>query len=752
MRAPASACIAIAYGAGLATGLARFPAPVCVAVVTLSLVLARGATWRLLGPAALVLGILAGRLARDRDRESCSARLVPGTVTLALRAEEPVDSGGSRTEAAAPGAGCRGTVAVRWPRTLRAPAGAEMEVVGRWRPRPGRFDRPAGILIVSAVRTLTLRAGPADHLRNALHGGATRLYGQRAPLVDALVLGRRGDLDPGLLEDFAGSGLVHLLSISGFHLGLLAGWVYALLRLAGTGRGRAGLAAALFAVAYTLFLGWPAPAARAAALTVLLAVQRVRQRMPQGAALLGATALAVLLFDPWAVLDLGGWLSVTALWGAMTFSAWSDRRLGQSALLRMLSGSAGATLATAPVTAAALGTVALAGLGLNLVAIPLAALVVPAVVASLLVAMVLPSLASPLAAGAGIGLGLLQEVARWGAALPGGHVVVPATIPSAAPWAVLLVAVVWSIRRTTRGEAVRRWGWVATAMVWAWLLSAVLPALRVRPDGGSELALHFLDVGQGDAAAIRTPAGHWVLVDAGPTGPASDAGRSVVVPFLRRHGVRRIEALVLSHAHADHLGGVPSVLDRIPAGEVIDPALSTPDPLYAGFLAQLDELDEPWMRARRGDSFVIDSVRFRVLHPDTAWVGWGTDLNENSLVLLVEYRSFRAILAGDAGLPVEALLAGRVGPVDLLKVGHHGSRGATGAPWLRELRPAVAVISVGEGNRYGHPSPEALGRLAGAAVEVYRTDRDGSIEVRTDGSSMTIRSRRGVATRTVSDP
>jgi competence protein ComEC len=752
MRAPTSACIAIAYGAGLATGLARFPALVCAVVVTLPLIVSRGGSWRVLSAAALVLGFVAGRLTRQQEAASCAARLAPGVATLTLRAREPVDSGGARTEATLPGAPCRGAIAVRWPRTLAAPAGTEAAVVGRWRPRPGRFDRPGGIFVVTELRALTLRPNPADLLRNALHRVARRLYGRRAPLVDALVLGRRGDLAPDLLDDFAGAGLVHLLSISGFHLGLLAGWVYALLRMAGTRRERAGLAAALFAVAYTLFLGWPAPAARAAALTVIVAVQRGRQRMPQRAALLGTTALVVLLCDPWAVLDLGGWLSVTALWGAMTFSSWSDRRLGRSAFLRMFFGSAGATLAAAPITAAALGTVAVAGVALNFVAIPLAALVVPAVVASLLIGMILPPLAAPLAAGAGIGLGLLQEVARWGAALPGGHVVVPATLAAAAPWAALLVAVAWSIRRTTRGEAVRRWGWIVTAAVWVWLLGTVLPDLRARPDEGSELALHFLDVGQGDAAAIRTPGGHWVLVDAGPVGPASDAGRSVVVPFLRRQGVRRLDALVLSHAHADHLGGVPSVLDRIPAGEVIDPALSTPDPLYAEFLAQLDELDEPWIPARRGDSFVLDSVRFRVLHPDTAWAEWGTDLNENSVVLLVEYRGFRALLAGDAGLPAESTLAGRVGRVDLLKVGHHGSRGATGVPWLRELRPAVAVISVGEGNRYGHPSPDALGRLAAEGVEVYRTDRDGGVDVRTDGTRMTIRSRRGVATRTVSDP
>ncbi len=752
MRPPLSACIALAYGAGLATGLVRFPAPIVASVLILPMVIAGRGRVRALCAGAIVLGLAAGGLARTRDAVSCAAILPEGQLVLTLRAEEPVDSGGSRTEATLPAAGCGGRVAVRWPQTLRAPAGSEIEVAGRWRQRPGRLGRPSGILVVSEVRGVRDRARLSDRLRTGIHEAAGRLFGRRAPLVDALVVGRRGDLDRDLLENFAGAGLVHLLSISGFHLGVLAGWVFVLLRLGGVGRERAGFIAASFAVAYTVFLGWPAPAARAAALAVLLAIQRSRQRMPHAGALLGTTALVVLLFDPWAVLDLGGWLSITALWGAVTFSAWTARRVGTGAVTSTLATSVGATLATAPITAAALGSVALVGIGLNLVAIPLAAVVVPAVMASLAIGAVSIALAAPLAAGAGIGLGVLQEVARWGAALPGGHLVVPARLASAIPWAAVLAAALWSLHRTTRGEAARRLGWVAVVAVWGWTLATTLPALRIRPDEGSELALHFLDVGQGDAAAIRTPGGRWILVDGGPSGPSSDAGRSVVVPFLRRHGVRRLDAMVLSHAHADHLGGLPSVLDRIPAGEVIDPAVESADPLYAGFLAQLDALSEPWMRARRGDAFVLDSVRFRVLHPDTAWIGWGQDLNENSLVLLVEYREFRAVLAGDAGLPAESALAGRVGRADLLKVGHHGSRGSTGRAWLEELQPAAGIISVGEGNRYGHPAPEAMERLAAAEVEVFRTDRDGTIEVRTDGNTMTIRSRRGVVTRTVSDP
>jgi competence protein ComEC len=484
------------------------------------------------------------------------------------------------------------------------------------------------------------------------------------------------------------------------------------------------------------------------ALAAALAAARVRQRHPQPGAVLASTALAVLLLDPWAALDLGGWLSVSALWGADALSRWVARRGGRGVGWRTLAASTGATLATAPLTAAALGTVSVAGILLNFAAIPIAALAVPGVVASLALAPFLGQMAHALAAGAGLGLWGLEALARAGAAIPFGHVVMAAGPRAAVPWLLLLGAGAWTIgRRNTLAEAGRRALLVATAGVWVSLIVLGAP----RADGGSGLALHFLDVGQGDAAAIRTPGGHWLLVDAGPRTPGFDAGRSVVVPFLRRHGVRRLELIALSHAHADHLGGVPAVLDRLPTAEVLDPAALTDDLLYTSFLSQVEELATAWVPARRGDSFELDGVRFRVLHPDTLWAGWGTDLNEDSIVLLVAYGRFQALLGGDAGLPVEVALRGRVGPVEVLKVGHHGSRGATGEAWLRELQPATAVVSVGE-NRYGHPSPEALGRLAAAGVEIWRTDREGTVSISTDGESFTVQARRGSVTHRASDP
>jgi competence protein ComEC len=198
---------------------------------------------------------------------------------------------------------------------------------------------------------------------------------------------------------------------------------------------------------------------------------------------------------------------------------------------------------------------------------------------------------------------------------------------------------------------------------------------------------------------------------------------------------------ILSHAHADHLGGLQAVLDREPVGEVLEPGRLNEE---QGYLALLDRLEQdgiPWRVVRDSTRFELDGVRFTVLHPSASWTGWEEDLNEDSAVLLVEYAGFRALFAGDAGLPAEARLRGRVGRVDLLKVGHHGSRSATGDGWLAELQPKVAIISSGRGNRYGHPHAETLDRLARAGADIWRTDARGTVTVRLDSSGMTVDGR-----------
>lgn len=740
MRRGDSLWVIAALGAGLMTGLSRFLDPVVAGTIFLMLAVAlrRHAAWAL--PVAALAGAALGGLTRFHDAGSCAARLPRGAVELTARLTETPIGGAARVEPV--DAGCHGNLRVRLPEGAPHEPGTVLRIAGRWIPRETTLRPSDGLLVGAPVRVTPGTPSPGEWLRGRAAASSARLFGSRAGVVDALILGRREGMDLTVRESFAQAGLVHLLAISGFHVGLLASWVILLLQAAGVRRQRAWVVGAAAAVGYVALLGWPAPATRAAWLTVLAALGMARQRAVQRSALLATACLGVMIVDPWAVFNLGAWLSVASIAGLAAATRWSDRALGSGWGWRMLSASVGSTLATAPLTAAILGAVAPIGIALNFVAIPLAAVAIPGVLLSVAADQFLPGVAATLAAGSGLALAGLEELARAGAAVPGGHLVLEPAWGSALPWLVVAALGWWGIAGgSTTYVALRRWG--TAAAIGCWLLVARDGWPRGGDDNGS-LTLHFLDVGQGDAAAIRTPAGRWVLVDAGPADGRIDAGRRVVAPYLLRRRVAQLDVALVSHAHADHLGGLPSVLSRIPAAVVLEPGMAVPDPGYRGFLDWVATTEQRWRGVRRGDRFVLDGVEFAFLLPDTTWAGWGLDLNENSAVVRVRWGRFTALLTGDAGFPAESLLAGAVGRVDLLKVGHHGSRGSSGAAFLSETAPAVAIISAGRNNRHGHPAPAALARLAEAGVEVYRTDRDGTVEVTVHPASMTIRGAGGV--------
>lgn len=718
------------------TGLSRFLDPTLALILAaiVAAVLRRHPIGLL--PLAFGAGLLLAQTAHIRESGRCAARLPAGEAALAVRLADPVTGGTARARAQGPG--CHGLLELRFDEATAMPAGTRLTIRGRWVPRLTRFRPAAGTLVVRSHEVTGIRPRVDERLRTAITRAGERLYGDRAPVIDALILGRRTAMDPELREDFARAGLVHLLAISGFHVGLLTSWTVLLGLACRLSRARAYGLGAVVAVAYVAFLGWPAPATRAAVLGVLVAVGVIRQRSVRASATLATAALVVLMIEPWAVLDLGAWLSVSAVAGLTAATRWTDHALGRGWGWRMLGASVGSTLATAPLTAAVLGAVAPVGILLNFVAIPLAVLAVPGVLASLVAALVLPPLAAPLAAGAGLALHGLEALARFGARVPGGHLITEPGWAAGVPWVAVALVAAWGVSgRAKPFVAGHRWLLVLAAT--SWVLAAGTAWGRLAADDAAALTLHFLDVGQGDGTLIRTPAGRWVLVDAGPADQRIDAGRRVVAPYLARQGARRVEVALVSHVHADHLGGLAAVLRRVPAGVIVEPAMPAADAGYQRFLALVAAEGQPWRAGRRGDRFVLDGVSFEILHPDTSWAWWGMDLNENSLVVRVSWSGFSALLTGDAGIPAEALLAGQLGPVDLLKVGHHGSRGSTSEALLAETRPVLAVISAGRNNRHGHPAPPALARLEAAGAIIRRTDRDGTIRVAVTPGRMRVR-------------
>jgi competence protein ComEC len=412
---------------------------------------------------------------------------------------------------------------------------------------------------------------------------------------------------------------------------------------------------------------------------------------------------------------VGAWLSAAAVWGTRAGSVLLPR-------FRLFGASVGATIATAPITAFAFGSVAPIGVVANLAAVPLAGILVPGVFLSLL-------LGGTLAAGTGLTLAGLEAVAAICERIPGGHLTGTPGPSFAIPWVLLLGVVLWlRSRRLSPKRVLWRLLVGATIGSWAWVAVAAFTA----PERSPELVLHFLAVGQGDAAAVRTPHGAWVLVDGGPRFSGMDAGSRVVVPFLRRRGVTGLDAVFVSHGDADHLGGIPAVIRALAPGLVLDPGQPLGTGLYLEYLETVDAVGSEWRPARAGDVLVVDSVRFEVIHPTRQWLERHAIPNENSVVLRVTYGCFTALLTGDIGLPAESLLLGSVGQADLLKVGHHGSASSTGAAWLDAVRPRAAVVSVGR-NNYGHPSDIVLQRLRSRGVELFRTDRAGTVTVRTRG-------------------
>jgi len=728
--------LAVAFGVGLWAGLDPFVfSGAALWGVAVSLVATSGwlAARAPLGGAVGIMGV-AGMLwgtaaVRERDA-TCTGRWAAGgrageghTRAVIARLGDPAPAQGGIVDAEVLPGTCGGSVRLRWPEDHAARGGTTWVVAGKW---------SGVLLVVRRMRVLDPVPRGRGALRDALAAKSTELFGARAPIVNALVFAPNARLDSDIRERYVRSGLAHLLSISGLHVGFIAAWLALILRKFPLAPPARFGATAVLLLGYLWLLGFPAPAVRAGAMLVLVEVARLRERVVAPRGVVALAALAVLVQDAWALESVGAWLSVAGV-GAVV---WAGRAFARAPRLARLAAPAlAATLVTAPISALAFGTVAPIGVLANLIAIPLAGVAVPGLVMALVLSWLASGPAHLIAAGAGLGLALLDLVARGAALVPGGHVVMVAGWRAALVWAAVAVAAWWLWNSPRRP-------WLIAARVA--FVSTVFVTTTFRDvislDDCRCLTVHFLDVGQGDAAALRTPNGRWIVIDGGPRTPERDAGRRVVVPFLRGQGVGRVAVLVATHGDADHLGGLPAVVEAFDPELVLEPGEPLGRPLYLEFLAGVEASGAQWHPARAGDRVEVDGVVLEVLSPDSLWLRLPLDVNEHGVVLRVRYGTVRLLFQADAGLPVESRLVGTVGRVDLLKVGHHGSRSATSDEWLDELEPRTAVISVGRHNNYGHPAPDVLARLARHGVTVFRTDQSGTITFSTDGHGERIRS------------
>ena len=615
--------------------------------------------------------------------------------------------------------GCRERVRVRLPDDASPPLGVTLHVKGMM---------PEGVVFAtSAVVNTNFKRDYLLSLRGSAQDRIRKLFPTAYPLAEALLISQREALSSEVKAAFAASGLTHLLAISGSHVALVAAMIMTLASLLRCSRRATSAMSMLGACGYVFFLGAPFAALRSLIQMAMLMLSRARQQPAHPLGLLAAAAIAITAIDPAAPIDAGFQLSFAGILGIILW-----RRplidLMPSSIPTPVRDAIATTLAasatTTPIAAFHFGVVSVIALVANMLAAPAVALAVPAAAVVLLISPLSMHLAQLLAPGAELTLLWLMHIAQWCASIPGGHFSVTAANAMIATACVALVFVLLkgSYRSTLQGR-------VAIAGMSGLTLLLVVP---VGLSPRREIQVHMIDVGQGDAFAIRSPRGRWLLVDAGPSSRTFDAGKSRVVPFLLAHQAARIEAVILSHPHLDHFGGMLATMSQLHVRALIDPGLPVASRDFDHVLAAAQAHGLPWLVARPGSVLRLDGMTLEFLTPDSVLLDASLDANDYSAAFRLSYGHFSALFLGDLPERVEDEMVRRYGSamdVDVLKVGHHGSGGSSGRELLAAATPQVALISVGRGNRYGHPDADAMARLEGIGARIFRTDQDGSVSV-----------------------
>ena len=582
-------------------------------------------------------------------------------------------------------------------------------------------------------------------IRRAVRRAVARnLSGGPAGLLRGVLLGEKRAVPEAVREAFAGSGVNHVLAVSGLHVGLIAATVLFGVRCMGVGRRATGLATAAALVAYAVVTGLPPSVVRATMMGNVAILGSIGNREGDGLNSLGVAGVGLLVFRPQELFDVGFQLSFVATGGILLLyrpmRSWlpgGDRGVWGKWVCAPLAVSLAAQAATAPLVAAYFGRLAPISLLANLIVVPLMGGAVALGILTVAASVCLPPAAT------------LLNGANWlllkGAIVAAEMLSRPfwASVSVQKPGAMavcvyfcLLVLVVPEIRRHGAGRCLV-FLCLGAANVWVW--GGVLA-------GPSGLEVLVLDVGQGDAIFLGCPNGRTVLVDGGSREAGMDMGERVIMPFLREKGIRRIDAVIATHAHSDHIGGLVTLLEQCEVGHYLDNGQAYHSWTARRIQELIRERGIKYRVVAAGDSLVgLGGVGAVILHPAPAYVSAEDSaphgLNNGSVVMRISFGSRSVLLTGDVEWDADEDLLrwGERLRSDVLKSAHHGSKTSSSVPFLGAVGPRTAVVSCGEGNKFGHPDPEVIRRYREMGISVHRTDEEGAIRVAFDGDGVRAR-------------
>lgn len=581
--------------------------------------------------------------------------------------------------------------------------------------------------------------GKIDSFRLFLEERLDRLYPENvAGLMKGMLLGNRKAVPAEWEEDFTSLGLVHLLAISGLHVGVFAGGLYIGATLLSLTREKAAFFSIVTLPFYAVLTGAETPVIRATVMAVLGLISIACGKWKDNLSFLGLAALFILWWNPYQLLEVGFQLSFSVTFALLMATEWVSQRIPTCwpRVNQLIAVTLIAQAASYPLLITHFHEFSLFSWGGNLLVVPVVtAIGIPIGYLSLIVGGIHEELGSVLALfvtelWSGI-RSVLSFLAMWKA---------PRLFWPPLPWwwltayAGTLCYCLWAwmggkIRRT-------RHGWMA-----GFLFIAVIgiPLIEGSKD---ELRITFLDVGQGDAAVIETPEGNVILVDGGGVLPwekepwqrkreAYDVGKRVLIPYLKYQGIQSIDWLIMTHGDADHIGGLKAVVNQFSVKHVIRNHASLQGSMETELMDCFRQQNIPVLIPKTGKEWELEpGIKWQFLYPSEK-SGEENHGNDSSLVFLMTVYGKKVLMTGDveqAG-EQEIMRQWNLPQIDLLKVAHHGSRTSSGEKWLQSIQPRMAVISVGRNNRFGHPSPEVLNRFKKRGVDIWRTDQDGAITV-----------------------
>jgi len=605
-----------------------------------------------------------------------------------------------------------------------------------------------------------------------------RLTSQDRSVLSAMLFGDRTRLQHSMRSAFERTGSFHLLVVSGLHITIVIGLIFWLARKLRIRQLPATLLAISLALPYAFLTGFAPPVQRALWLSAVYLFSRILYRERAALNAIGIASIGVLMHNPSALFDASfqmTFLAVLSIAGVampliestlapylrgvrlpkqLRLDPFLPPKVAQMrVLLRMyverlryivgprwgwrlpfgivrwglrfteaMIVALVVELAMVLPMAVYFHRITLVALPANLFGLPLLAFMLPLALMTFLLGCIHPALAVP----SGAVTALLLHAISWLIHLFGNLAASLLRTPNPPTWSLFCFAAAW-IGALWMVKLSRRWKVVALAVLFVGSLLVLWPVPITRHRGVMEVTA--IDVGQGDSLLIVTPDGHTLLVDAGgPVGgprtddPQFDIGEEVVSEYLWSLHIRRLDAVALTHAHSDHMGGMPAILRNFHP-KVFWVGNNPPIPDYESLLALAAQEKIPVERMSAGESFEFGGVHVRILAPAATYHPGARAMNDDSLVMRIRYENTAALLEGDAEAPVEEqMVATEPLAAGLLKVGHHGSNTSTIPSFLAAVHPQFAVISAGRHNPFGHPRVSVLDELGAAHVRVYRTD------------------------------